>query len=108
EAMAIDNMKKRYQQAEALARASGSDALFYPALNRMAAELIADGGKSSWSGFDADSLAQVEAQLAHKTRDDPDFWSVVGLTELRLYRAVAERRLAGEMESSVWGDRRPH
>jgi hypothetical protein len=40
--------------------------------------------------------------LAARTRDDPDFWSVAGLTELRLYEAVAARRLA--TEGSAIGD----
>jgi hypothetical protein len=41
----------------------------------------------------------VRNDLAAKTRDDPDFWSVVGLTELRLYEAIAERKLAIELDA---------
>lgn len=101
EAKAIVNMKLRYGNAETLARASDDSRLFYPALNRMAAELIVDAAKPGWRGFDAAALAEVRRNLAAKARDDPDFWSVVGLTELRLYEAIAKRRLAGELEAIV-------
>ena len=101
EAKAIANMKVRYANAETLARAVHDPRLFYPALNRMAAELIVDGAKPGWRGFDAAALAEVSANLAATTRDDPDFWSVVGLTELRLYEAIAGRRLARELDAIV-------
>jgi hypothetical protein len=99
EAKAIASMKARYAKAEALARAAHDPRLFYPALNRMAAELIVEGAKPGWRGFDAAALAEVSANLAATTRDDPDFWSVVGLTELRLYEAIAGRRLVHELDA---------
>ena len=40
----------------------------------------------------------VRASLVAKARDDPDFWSVVGLTELRTYVAIADRKLARELD----------
>jgi hypothetical protein len=60
----------------------------------MAAELVADGGKPGWRGFDDAAIAFVRQRLADRTRDDPDFWSVAGLTELRVYEAVADGVLA--------------
>jgi hypothetical protein len=98
---ATANMKVRYENAEKLARASKDPLLFYPALNRMAAELIVEGGSKGWRGFEAAALAEVRNNLATKTRDDPDFWSVVGLTELRLYAAIAQRKLALELDAIV-------
>ena len=98
---AIAHMKTRYERAMTLARATGSDALFYPALNWMAAALIVDAGKPGWPGFDPELLAEVRANLAAKTRDDPDFWSVVSLTELQAYEAVAKGRLAAELDAIV-------
>ena len=95
---AIENMKARYGRAEAIARASGDGGLFYPALNRMAAELVVDAAQHGWRGFDPASTAEVQANLVAKTRDDPDFWSVVGLTELRLYQAIANAALEDELE----------
>jgi len=101
EAKAIVNMKLRYANAEKLARASHDHQLFYPALNRMAAELIVDAATPDWRGFDPAALADIRGNLATKTRDDPDFWSVVGLTELRLYEAIARRRLALELDTII-------
>ena len=60
----------------------------------MAAELVADAGRPGWRGFDAAATAAVRQCLAERTREDPDFWTVAGLTELRLYEAVAARALA--------------
>ena len=101
EVRAIANMKLRYANAEKLARASNDPLLFYPALNRMAAELIVDGVRPGWRGFDSSARTEVRNDLAVKTRDDPDFWSVVGLTELRLYEAIAKRALAVELDAIV-------
>jgi hypothetical protein len=99
ETNAIAQMKRRYDNAETLARSTKHPELYYPALNRMAAELIVDAGEPSWPGFDASAVAEVRDSLAAKTRDDPDFWSVVGVTELRLYEALAQRALAPILES---------
>jgi hypothetical protein len=98
EAKAVQNMKIHYGRAEALARADNDPELFYPALNRMAAELVIDAGKPRWRKFDRTAVDDARASLVAKTRDDPDFWSVVGLTELRIYLAIADRKLAGELD----------
>ena len=96
ELAAINNMKASYARAEALARASDHSELFYPALNRMAAELIVDAGKKVWAKFNPTMLAEVRDSLAAQARDDPDFWSFVGVIELRMYIAIADQRLAAE------------
>jgi tetratricopeptide (TPR) repeat protein len=99
ETKAIEMMKIHYGRAEALARAGNSDGLFYPALNRMAAELVANAGKPGWRNFDPVAVADARASLAAKTRDDPDFWSVVGLTELRIYLDIADHKLATGLDT---------
>lgn len=91
---AVRKMLAHYTRAETLARDSDSPELYYPALNRMAAELAADAHEPGWRGFDPATLAFVRQRLADRTRDDPDFWSVAGLTELRVYEAVAAKSLA--------------
>jgi tetratricopeptide (TPR) repeat protein len=96
EARALASMKAHYERAEALGRSGRSSELFYPALNRMAAELVLDGGRRGWKGFDRSALAAVRESLIGKARADPDFWSIVGLTELRLYEALAGGKLAAE------------
>ncbi|HTP98011.1 MAG TPA: CHAT domain-containing protein, partial [Casimicrobiaceae bacterium] len=95
---AIAKMKERYRRAVEIARATGSDDLFYPALNFMAAALVADAGKRGFRGFDPALRAEVKAALEAKARDDPDFWSVAGLTELATYDAVVKTELAGALE----------
>ena len=48
-------------------------------------------------------LDAVRQELVDRTRDDPDFWSVAGLTELRTYEAPIDGRLedAG-FEVAAW------
>ena len=89
-------MKTWYDRAEKLARERRDPLLYYPALNRMAAELVVDAKKRTWTGFDADAFAAVRENLDTKTRDDPDFWSVAGRTELKLYEAIARGALVAQ------------
>ena len=105
-ARAIEQMAMHYRRAEALARQAGHAEWFYPALNRMAAELIAHTGTSGWPGFDPADTAQLRQSLERKRRDDPDFWSVVGLPELAMYEALAARNLASRLPDilSVYED----
>lgn len=65
---------------------------FYPALNRMAAELMLD---PDWAGFDA-AETEIRGQLTARHHDEPDFWTAVGLIELRLYGAMHRRAVAAE------------
>jgi len=101
EARALEKMKLRYGRAEKLARDAHDGAFFYPALNRMAAELIVEAGARNWRGFDPAAVEEIRANLEAKTRDDPDFWSVAALTELRLYQAIAERNAAGRLDTII-------
>ena len=97
QADAIARMGEHYQRAEALARKAQHAELFYPALNRMAAELIANAGQAGWAGFDPQHTALVRQSLESKRLDDPDFWSVVGLPELAVYEALAGKTLAAQL-----------
>jgi pimeloyl-ACP methyl ester carboxylesterase len=92
--VAIEMMATHYRNAENLARKNGNDSLHYPAMNRMSAELILNGANKNWPGFDSADLAAVRQSLQKKVMQDPDFWAVVGLTELRIYEALAQRRLS--------------
>lgn len=84
-----------YAGAEAMARRLKVDNLFYPAKNGISCELRA--------AFVAGKLAQVAEQrirevaesLQNAAAEKPDFWSVVGLTELRVLSALARGDLAG-------------
>jgi hypothetical protein len=96
EAIAVQRMYECYRNAEDLARAQNDSQLFYPALNRMAAELVINAGKPGWQGFDPSIVAEIRANLKAKTSDDPDFWSVADLVGLRLFEALARRDSAGD------------
>jgi tetratricopeptide (TPR) repeat protein len=93
-AAAVQQMKLHYARAEALGSSTESTERYYPALNRMAAELVVEAARPGWRGFDAAATAAVRQHLVERSRDDPDFFSVAGLTELRVYDAVAAKQLA--------------
>ena len=91
---ALDRAAAAYGQAETLAAATASNELFYPALNRMALELVIHGAAPGWPGLDAARTQAARQSLLQRTQSDPDFWSAVGLVEIELYEALAQRRLA--------------
>ncbi len=95
---ALERALEAYRQAEQMSATAGAPDLFYPALNRMALELVlhATGPdrQRAWRGFDARSSAMAQASLQTKALRDPDFWSMVGLIELQVYLALAEQRIA--------------
>ncbi len=99
EAEAIAKMKEHYERAETLGHAAKLPDVYYPALNRMAAEVAVEAARPGWQGFDATAVAAVRESLASKARDDPDFWCVAGLTDLRVYEALGQRRLAAERQA---------
>ena len=99
ERQAITRMKSHYQRAEDIARANQHPNLFYPALNRMAAELIVGASEPGWAGFGAAAVTETRQSLTGRARDDPDFWSIVGLAELRVYEALARGELAVRLAS---------
>jgi hypothetical protein len=94
-------MALHYQRAETLARQGGHPGWFYPALNRMAAELVAHAGQHAdqkpWKGFDSAHTTQLRQCLEDQRRNAPDFWSVVGLPELATLEALANGHLARQL-----------
>lgn len=95
----LKGMEKHYRRAESLARAGKLPNIYYPALNRMAAELILKGQQPGWVGFDSESVAVVRQNLESLMAHDPDFWAAVGLIELRLYEAIAAKNLAATVDT---------
>lgn len=97
---ALRQMQHRYAEAERLGCEAGLPDWYYPAMNRLAG-VVALGAGPTRAGDAAEQAsvapqrwAAVRQALIAKTRDDPDFFSVVGLTELRLLEAVANGALA--------------
>ena len=85
---------KHYGEAEAMARKSGADTLHYPAKIAIGAELRAAfiGGRKP--ALDPDRVKAVSDSLEHAANTKPDFWSVVGQTELLMLLALAKGDLA--------------
>lgn len=100
---ALDKAAAAYGQAEALAAATASSELFYPALNRMALELLIHGADPRWKGLDAERTQAARQNLLQRAHDDPDFWSGVGQVEVELYEALAQRRLAASISAIADG-----
>jgi len=87
-------MVRDYAAAEVQARRTGYADLFYPAMNRMAGELVTDWGSAAWTGFAEANVQAVRENLQARLQDDPDFWSWVGMIELDLYLALGGGALA--------------
>jgi tetratricopeptide (TPR) repeat protein len=100
---ALDAAAGAYGQAEVLATNAGSSELFYPALNRMALELVVHGGEKGWPGLDAARTLAVRRSLEQRTQTDPDIWSYIGQIEVELYEALAAGRLATSQASLAEG-----
>jgi hypothetical protein len=83
-----------YGAAEAMARKSGADNLHYPAKNCVGAELRAAFLDGRVPVLDDDRMKALSDSLNRAATDRPDFWSVVGQTELLLIAALGQGRLA--------------
>jgi tetratricopeptide (TPR) repeat protein len=66
----------------------------YPAMNRLGAELVLRITQPATASIDAATWQTARAAIEATVEQTPDFWSVVSLTDLVLFEAVAERRLA--------------
>jgi hypothetical protein len=94
ESLALEAMRTQYFRAEEIGYATASPHVFYPAMNRMAAELALHSGRSGWKGLNPEALARVQQHIRDLIAVDPDFWSILGLIETELYEAISERRIA--------------
>jgi len=94
ETRALEDMRRQYYRAEEIARASHDPRAFYPALNRMAAELASRAGRSEWKGLDRRGLEYASAAATSLVTVEPDFWSLIALGELNLYDAISSLKLA--------------
>ncbi len=89
----LRRMKAAYALAMKVGRRSGNRDLFYPASNCVVADVALNGGRRGWRGVDRALLAGVRESLKAKSRQDADFWSLVGAIELDQWDALAKRRL---------------
>ena len=104
ERQAIDAMKVHYERAAVIGRERQASNVFYPGLNYLAAEVALNSGRRGWKGVDVSIVETTGKSLDAAILADPDFWSVVGQTELQLYKALAGgRTLASARESLELG-----
>jgi len=93
-AASLRQMLRGYERAQEIGYANGVKDVYYPASNRLAADVALKAGKPGWRGLDREIAAVVASSLESKRANDADFWSVVGEIELRQYQAIARKRLA--------------
>ena len=97
EVAAFAQMAAWYRKAETRARDNNDPNLYYPALNRIAAEVLTNFGRPDWTGLDETTLIPVRQNLAVTNSANPDFWNVTSTIDLRVYEALAKRHLAAEV-----------
>ena len=85
---------KHYGVAEAMARKSSAGNLYYPAKSGIGAELRTAFLEGHAPRLDDDRMKAVSDSLNQAAADKPDFWSVVGQTELQLLAALGKGQLA--------------
>jgi tetratricopeptide (TPR) repeat protein len=99
---AIEQMWKHYSAAEKIARETQTRPFFYPATNRIAAQLaLADNAKP----LDNDDIASVRGSMSSAP---PDFWSVVGQTELDMFVSIAAGGFARDVDRLIDDFRKHH
>lgn len=90
-----------YGEAEAISLKSGADNLFYPAMNCIACELRRAFLEKASLSLNRERVNEVRKSLQKAATQAPDFWSVVGLTELSLIEALAAGKLAANATSLI-------
>lgn len=99
--LALERMEAAYGRAVSLGRAAQAPDLFYPALNALSARVARV--RDLPTALDGPAVDDLRQELARRTRDDPDFWNVVGQVELALYEAVAAHQLHRRCEQLLEG-----
>jgi len=93
---ALHLARKYYHLAEIHARENDPARFYYPALNRVAIEIVLDAARPQPRRLSRAVVQEIQASL-DRTRDQPSFWSVAGAIELRLYQALAARKVSDEI-----------
>lgn len=89
----LKRMLASYAEAQAIGERSGATDIYYPAANCLVADVALNAGRGRWRTLDAARVKIIKASLA---AGEQDFWTVVGETDLDLYAALAQRRLASK------------
>jgi len=91
---ALNAAIQHYGAAEAMALKLGDEKLHYPAKNAISAELRSAFIRKRMPDLGEERIARLREMLAQAAAAHPDFWSVVGETELLLLAALAKGELA--------------
>ncbi|MEO8561729.1 MAG: CHAT domain-containing protein [bacterium] len=91
---AVMATKKHYEAAERLGEEIARDGVSYPALNRLAAELVLNIGNEKWKGFSPGAVSVVRKKIDELANREPSFFSVADQSNLELLEAVAAGKLA--------------
>jgi tetratricopeptide (TPR) repeat protein len=102
---ALARMEESYRRARTLATKSSPSGDFYPRMNVLAAQLVAASNGSA--PIDVEELAAIRKLLADRVAASPDFWNVVGQTELKMYEALAAGTLA-QVREALWQEFSEH
>ena len=102
---ALEAMVKHCAAAEDIARKAGADNLFYPAKSAIGAELRVAFLENRLPQLADDRMKSVSDSLHKAVTDKPDFWSIVGQTELLILAAAAKGQLAS-VEPALTGSLR--
>jgi hypothetical protein len=97
---AVSAMAAHYAEAERLGRASDEDDVFYPTLNRLAAEIVLGFGDAKRKSLSARVLGAVRRELDARAKQDPDFWTYSDDAIIALLEALASGSLA-ECRSAI-------
>jgi hypothetical protein len=100
---ALRGMARHYAEAEQMSRRTERAPLFYPGLNRLAAELLTALSKSKKGAVALTDVDAVRKSLDDHAASSPDCWSILGKTELRTYESLAAGKLAAALPEITRG-----
>ena len=91
---AVSAMAAHYAEAERLGRESEEDDVFYPTLNRMAAEIVVGFGAAKPRPLSEKAIGAMRRELDARAKRDPDFWTYSDDAIIALLEALSAGRLA--------------
>ena len=98
---ALKSTVEHYKAAEQMARATNTTDLHYPAKNIISAEICLAFINKRLPAIDDERMQAVSEAMHKAATENPDFWSVVGQTELVMLAALVKGKLAGAEEGLI-------
>ena len=100
----LQQMRASYQDAQDVGEKSGASDVYYPAVESSRRRCGAARRHASMAQpGSGDRQASLRKSLKAKSASDPDFWSVVGETELDQYEALAEEEARARPQAAGEG-----